>query len=254
MAGLLVAGITLAVVGIPLVIYRLRLVLDPKRSRPLRQNRRDADQPTHLLIVLGSGGHTAEMIAMLERSVTEKEDTRRLDWRDYNHRTWVVGAGDNISAQRAQELEKIAISFAAKNRNAKEVSEIGAGKSVIVAVPRARAIHQSVFTAPLTSLRCMLACCMVLLNPRIDFPDLILCNGPATATILVFTTIMLRFFNVRGCNSKGKMRTIYIESWARVKKLSLSGTLLSRIVDRFLVQWPQLESVVGRAEYFGLLV
>ena len=36
------------------------------------------------------------------------------------------------------------------------------------------------------------------------------------------------------------MRSIYIESWARVRTLSLSGRILKPLVDRFLVQWPQL--------------
>jgi beta-1,4-N-acetylglucosaminyltransferase len=88
-----------------------------------------------------------------------------------------------------------------------------------------------------------------------DFPDVILCNGPATATIVIFTSILLRFFDVGGCNTRGKMRTVYIESWARVKRLSLSGKILSRIVDRFLVQWPQLEAATsGRGQYIGVLV
>ena len=91
-----------------------------------------------------------------------------------------------------------------------------------------------------------------------DFPDIILCNGPATATIMVFTSVLLRFFDVKGCSTRGKMRTIYVESFARVKKPSLSGTLLNRVVDKFLVQWPQLEKAYevagGRAQYLGVLV
>ena len=39
------------------------------------------------------------------------------------------------------------------------------------------------------------------------------------------------------------MRSIYIESWARVKTLSLSGKILRFIVGRFLVQWKGNEDV-----------
>jgi beta-1,4-N-acetylglucosaminyltransferase len=49
------------------------------------------------------------------------------------------------------------------------------------------------------------------------------------------------------------MRTIYVESWARVRRLSLSGTILVGVVDRFLVQWEGLRGL-GRAEYIGVLV
>ena len=89
------------------------------------------------------------------------------------------------------------------------------------------------------------------------FPDLIMVNGPATATVLVYAAIALRFFNVKGCVTDGKMRTVYVESWARVKKMSLSGTMLSRVVDRCLVQWPQLDAKrngSGKAKYVGMLV
>ncbi|CAD6268748.1 unnamed protein product [Miscanthus lutarioriparius] len=48
----------------------------------------------------------------------------------------------------------------------------------------------------------------------------------------------------------------YIESIARVKKLSLSGLLLYklRIADQFFVQWPQLQHEYPRACYAGHLM
>lgn len=188
------------------------------------------------------------MIAMLSRALHEKESAIRMDWEDFSHRTWVVSSGDGISADRARQFEDMT----AKAETA------SAGTYAISTVPRAREIHQSAMTAPISCLRCLVACLTALMlssDASRDFPDVILCNGPATATILIFTSILLRFFDIKGCNSRGKMRTVYIESWARVKKLSLSGKLLSRIVDRFLVQWPQLEAATGgRGQYIGVLV
>ena len=252
-----IALLTILCIMLPLAAYRLRVILDPKRRKPAQNGHRDSRRPTHLLTVLGSGGHTAEMIAMLERAVNERDEARRLVWKDYIYRTWVTGIGDSISAQRAKEFEDRAHSrFVNENANGttdKDDSILQMGYE-IVDVPRARKIHQSIFTAPVSCARCMLLCASVLLRRDQDFPDLILCNGPATATILILTSILLRFFDVNGCNSRGKMRTIYVESWARVKKLSLSGRLLERVVDRFLVQWPQLEREGGRAEYLGVLV
>lgn len=49
-------------------------------------------------------------------------------------------------------------------------------------------------------------------------------------------------------------RTIYVESFARVKRLSLTGRLLYWVVDGFLVQWPGLKKNWPRAEYRGVLV
>lgn len=51
-----------------------------------------------------------------------------------------------------------------------------------------------------------------------------------------------------------KTRTIYVESFARVKSLSLSGRILYPVVDRFLVQWPLLKEKYSRAEFKGVLV
>jgi beta-1,4-N-acetylglucosaminyltransferase len=50
------------------------------------------------------------------------------------------------------------------------------------------------------------------------------------------------------------MEIIYIESFARVETLSLTGKLLYPFVDRFLVQWPELSKKLGQAEYKGILV
>lgn len=185
---------------------------------------------------------------MLDRAVSEPNQARRLRFDSFTYWTWIVSEGDSISGQRARAFEGLDQS----NNSSPQTA------AAIVTVPRARKIHQPLYTAPISSLKCLHACLTVLLNLSSqgrDFPDIILCNGPATATIMVFTSVLLRFFNVRGCNSRGKMRTVYVESWARVKKLSLSGMLLERVVDRFLVQWPQLaEGGVGRREYLGVLV
>lgn len=252
-------------------VYRIILIANPKRSKPIRNGRRNVNEPTHLLIVLGSGGHTAEMLAMLTRAVKNPDAGARLNWSDYTHRTWVISSGDIISAQRVKEFEEMVATLSQENLVAddiKRATDTGPGTWECVVVPRAREIHQPIHTTPLSSLGCMRACWDVLkkrsadtrdghaVRPReIDFPDIILCNGPATATIMVFTSILMRIFNVKGCNTRAKMRTIYIESWARVKRLSLSGRLLKFLVDRFLVQWPQLEKVAGgRAEFAGVLV
>jgi beta-1,4-N-acetylglucosaminyltransferase len=74
--------------------------------------------------------------------------------------------------------------------------------------------------------------------------------------IVVLAALILRFFDIRRANSRGKMRTIYMESWARVTTLSLSGKLLLYVlkVDRVLVQWEQLKGIGGRAEFLGVLV
>lgn len=252
----------LAIVITTAAAVRLVWILDPQRKKPIRHGRRNPHEPTHLMIVLGSGGHTAEMIGMLERAVNDPDLSQRLDWRDYTHRTWVISSGDALSAQRAKDFEEMAVGLSNQevlmSGKVKKATDLGPGTYDIHVVPRAREIHQPLITAPVSSLKCAYACWSLLsssVTDKLDFPDLILVNGPATATVMVFVSIIMRFLNIKGSLTRYRMRTVYIESWARVKTLSLSATLLSRIVDRFVVQWPQLEKVGGnRTQYLGVLV
>ncbi|KAF2159776.1 glycosyltransferase family 1 protein [Zasmidium cellare ATCC 36951] len=243
-AAILALSTTLLLLLLLPALYRLHTILSPTRPKP----RLVPGENAHILIVLGSGGHTAEMLSMLSRA--------ELDWKNkLSRRTWVVGEGDGISAERAGGFEREVIGGG-------EADEEGEGRWSVQTVPRARKIHQRVWTAPWSCVRCAWVCWGVLLpseeeeRESADFPDIILVNGPATATILVFVSVLMRFLDAGGCHSRGKMRTVYVESWARVKRVSLSGRLLGWVVDRFLVQWESLEGRVGggRGEFVGVLV
>ncbi|KAF2704775.1 glycosyltransferase family 1 protein [Pleomassaria siparia CBS 279.74] len=140
----------------------------------------------------------------------------------------------------------------------------------ITTLPRARRIHQSLLTTPFTSLLTLVSTFRPLLSstPLLpnappstpyeaaaqDLPDMIITNGPATAVIVILASLVLKFFDIRGAMSKDKCKTVYVESFARVSRLSLSGKLLVRFVDRFVVQWGELEGKGGRAEFWGVLV
>ena len=47
-----------------------------------------------------------------------------------------------------------------------------------------------------------------------------------------------------------RSKLLYVESFCRVKSLSLTGKLLKPIVDKFIVQWPDL-ATDRKTEYFG---
>ncbi|KIW05085.1 uncharacterized protein PV09_03644 [Verruconis gallopava] len=247
----LAATILTGLIGVVVAVAaRLKSILPPNRAQPGRRrspsfspssnvkahpSRRlerasldDAlfDSPTylyqHFMVVLGSGGHTAEMLLMLRTVALSK-------WRK---RSWVVSSGDEFSASLATEFEA-------------ELQCPGSCSFDIVKLPRARKVHQSIFTTPFTSLVCLWTSLSMLSR---DAPDIILTNGPGTGVIVVFASILLRFFGVDGSH---RTRCVYVESLARCKTLSLSGRLLKMFVDRFLVQWPELGG--GRAEFKGCL-
>ena len=80
----------------------------------------------------------------------------------------------------------------------------------------------------------------ILLNEK---PDLIISTGAEIAipTFLIGKLIMIK--------------TIYIESWCRVKSKSGTGRILYYFSNLFLVQWPNLTKIYGKkAIYKGAVI
>lgn len=208
--------------------------------------------PVHLLVVLGSGGHTAEMFYLLGR-IPGKLNI-------YTYRTYVVSSGDDFSAAKAAEFEA---------QNAEKLGKPeDTGNYCIVTIPRARRVHQSYWTAPFSTIRCFYACILVLCGrfpgqPELPpeylsrHPDLIVTNGPAVSVCMIGAAKLIRFFIfilrwVTGRGTKpdvSRLRTMFVESWARVNTLSTSGLLLLPLADCFLVQWP---AIAGRRAWWGM--
>ena len=227
--------------------FRLLYILPAfNRRTPKPRKRNDPSDPIHIIIVLGSGGHTAEMLTMLSNPYFTP--------RTYTHRTYVVSEGDGFSAGRAVEFEK---GFAARQEQHTGTNgEKEPGYSVHT-VPRARRIHQSLLTTPFSSLHCLMASISLLRSHPRGKPDLILTNGPATALIFIIASLVMDYFSFLGNWDKGNgsTRSIYVESWARVRRPSLSCRIIVNLglCHQVLVQWPQLEEA-GWGTYKGVLV
>ena len=216
------------------------------------------------MVILGSGGHTTEMLYMLED----------IDLAKFTHRTYIISSGDSFSFTKAKEFEenkrrkkKIPKDLIQK-ADKRQLFTISKDEDLFTriedlknfdlqVVPRARFVHQSLLTAPFSAVRCLVACTQLLNrinNNQRKYPDLILTNGPGTAVMVVLAALLLRFVNLKGANKLDCMRIIYVESWARIRTLSLTGRLLLPLVDRFIVQWRELEGQGPKCEYHGSLV
>ena len=88
-----------------------------------------------VMFIMGSGGHTTEMLSMIERSI----------WPAFGmYRRYVVNEGDRMSYQRVVTLEtRMGEVFAAQGLNP--------GLFDIVEVKRARRVHQGWLTTPLSA-------------------------------------------------------------------------------------------------------
>lgn len=168
-----------------------------------------------LMVLLGSGGHTGEMLRVLEQ-------WSHLE--DYNVH-FVVSSGDNTSLLKLKEL--------------------GLAKYSVSTIHRARDVGHGLFPALINTLRSFASCAGVVWRLK---PDVFLSNGPGTAIPISYTLFVLKFFGL------ARSQIVFVESLARVDRLSLTGHLILPITDRFLVQWPLLAKRYPRCEYRGILV
>jgi beta-1,4-N-acetylglucosaminyltransferase len=189
-------------VGYVFGLWILLLVLKPKQQK-------------QLMIVIGSGGHTAEILKLLHNLQNYK-------------RIYVMAVNDVSSGSKIQEYQE---------RNHSEYS--------VVRIPRSRNVHQSWLTTPLTTLYSLLFCIFLIWKHN---PKVILCNGPGTCVPICYAAFALRMLLL------SHSRIVFVESFARVFNLSLSGKLLYPIADRFLVQWEELQTKYPRSEYYGRLM
>ncbi|KAI8647930.1 oligosaccharide biosynthesis protein Alg14 like-domain-containing protein [Parasitella parasitica] len=203
-----------------LAVTRIYLVI-PKRNRKyIKKQNKKRTRPCKTCIVLGSGGHTAEMLQLI----------KSLEPKQYYPRTYVVANTDTLSKEKAIEYEQ-----STGQQNQFDVCTI----------PRAREVGQPWSQVPVTALIALTASVKVILS---SWPDLIICNGPGSCVPICILAYIPRILGIK------KIEIIYIESFARVESLSVTGKLLYPFVDRFLVQWPQLSNILDAAEYKGILV
>lgn len=202
---------------------RRRACVPEMRAEQQAQARR---APTRVLVVLGSGGHTSEMLTLM---------TEMLPQWPCAQISFVRAATDKHSLQKAAHVHREYHGVCAEHR-------MHSAKHYVI--PRAREVGQSLTNSVIPTLRAFAAALVVLIKER---PALLLCNGPANAAVMAGAAFCLRVIGVVSC------RIIYVESFARVVTLSLSGRLLIPFVDRFIVQWAQLSDKYELAEYYGRL-
>lgn len=155
----------IVLIVIPTVVY-LSIRRQLKRSSPYLIDTSDATDTSerHLLISLGSGGHTTEMFYILDP----------MDLSRFTKRTYYISSGDKLSRDKAHAFEK---------------QKGYRGQYRIKSLARARRVKQSWATTPMTALISFMDS---LRQTSFDSPDLLICNGPGTCVMLVLACLMIR--------------------------------------------------------------
>jgi len=92
---------------------------------------------------------------------------------------------------------------------------------------------------PLRVLMVLMRCIRIVLSER---PDVVISTGAAAGCIVCFLSKLLG------------AKIVWIDSVTNVYRLSLSGRLVRRIADLFLVQWPELAEKYPGVEYAGEVI
>lgn len=217
-------AVLLAIGVITLLVIRIIYVINWRR-KPLNSK---SPRSLSTLIVLGSGGHTAEMLNLLYVLQTER----------FKPRYYIAAATDNMSLQKAHVFEDSLLG--------KEAPE-EVGGAEFMQIYRSREVGQSYITSVGTTLVAIAHALWLMIKTR---PQVILCNGPGTCIPLCVIAFLFKVLGIKWSS------IFYVESIARVRKLSLSGLLLYKLhmADQLFVQWPQLKEKYPRAHYVGRLM
>lgn len=212
----------------PIIVIALRLmvVLPSTNSPPIKDkvvgSLPQLLQGSNVMIFLGSGGHTGEMIKILNNV-----DISALN------RTWVISSSDTTSILKCKAFED---SLNSPTYN-----------PVFLTLHRARSVGEPLISSIKNTIISFYDALVKIWGLQ-QLPDVLLVNGPGTSIPIAYILFGLKFFGF--CNT----RIVYIESLARVHELSLTGKLILPIANRFLVQWASVAQKYKRAEYLGILV
>eukprot|EP00747_Dinoflagellata_sp_TGD_P218878 gnl/TRDRNA2_/TRDRNA2_91077_c0_seq1.p1 gnl/TRDRNA2_/TRDRNA2_91077_c0~~gnl/TRDRNA2_/TRDRNA2_91077_c0_seq1.p1 ORF type:complete len:219 (+),score=22.20 gnl/TRDRNA2_/TRDRNA2_91077_c0_seq1:71-727(+) len=190
-----------------------------RRSTPLRLWSGHADRlPLRTLVVLGSGGHTTEMLGLL----------RDFDQMKYRCE-FILAETDSTSVAKVTSMRP----------------DFAADLGRFHVVPRSREVGQAWSSSAVSTAKAFCKCLGLVWRLR---PQVLLVNGPGTCVPVVAAALLFELLAGR------RVSLIVAESFCRVKSLSLTGRLLYPLADVFVVHWPGLVEQYPKAMHCGVLM
>jgi beta-1,4-N-acetylglucosaminyltransferase len=243
------------VVALVVVLWRVWVAL-PRRLKSQDASGKRAQEAgsartssAKTLVVLGSGGHTSEMVALLRGLLLGAERAPRAGHPGrYAPLVFVLSATDKTSLPQMRARGLSALLGAEGDATAADATTADAGADAdakIVRITRAREVGQRWGSSALTSAR---ACAEALRLVWRERPELVLCNGPGVCVPICLAAFLLRAL----ASPRYRPKIVFCESFCRVSTLSLTGKIMYHVLaDRFVVHWPALQKRFPKSEYVG---
>lgn len=188
-----------------------------------------SQQPQKVVVFLGSGGHTGEMLKIMH---TYKETLK--------HSSIVILYSEENSLAR----------FKLQFPDIKNVKYYMIGKAREVGSGKFSSIKSIVYT--------LLSIIDIIIKDVNYFVidhkrTLILLNGPGSCVILSMIFQIIKLITLKDYK---QVKIVYVESLARCNKLSMTGLIIyyMKLADEFLVQWPEMLKSYPYAKSYGILV
>eukprot|EP00922_Rhytidocystis_sp_ex-Travisia-forbesii_P011106 GHVS01016276.1.p1 GENE.GHVS01016276.1~~GHVS01016276.1.p1 ORF type:complete len:245 (-),score=14.64 GHVS01016276.1:451-1185(-) len=187
--------------------YR-RISIRPQQQQPLSSPTicyaatRGSERTVKTMVVLGSGGHTKEMLEL----------TSRLNMRMYRL-TFVTATTDYTSLT------------ALLHKQAQKSEDITSEHFDLAQIRRCREVGQPYISSCWSCFIAFLDALQLVCRYR---PDLLLINGPGTCLPVCYAALFCELILFR------PVKIVFIESFCRVTSLSLTGILVYLFVDRYM--------------------
>ncbi len=183
-----------------------------------KRNIRKHIGPAKTMIVLGSGGHTTEMFQIL----------KEFNKDNYTPRIYIAADSDKNSYTKVVQFE------GASNDHK------------FIKIFRSRNVGQSYISSVFTTLHAIASSIPVIYHEK---PDLVMCNGPGTCVPICLIAFLFRVLFI-----KTNCRIVFVESFCRIKSLSLTGRIMIWFADLFVVHWEEQRKFSNKIHCFGKLI
>lgn len=211
----IVASILLACLRLVALLWGIRRIRLKGKFSP--ENFKAKDN-VKVLSVVGSGGHTKEMLVFM-----------RNIGAIFTPRYYIVAETDELSVGKIVNTQL----------------HLQDTDYSIIKIPRSRQVHQSYASSIYTTLKAAIYTLPIVFKIK---PNVLLCNGPGTCIPICLAAFICKLLFIHD------IKLVYVESICRVTSLSLSGKLLYPLADSFIVQWPDLADKYKMAAYIGRLL